>query len=99
MKNELLKEKILEQGGRVIERDTQNVDRKLEKAFAICVKTDEDKALFPIKVYEVTLSKTDYVGVIDENGEKCLYPSDFFVYLDLSIKTSRLLKKAVTLSV
>lgn len=98
MNQELLKEKILRQGGRVFERKVQNIENKTEKAFAICVKSDDEKVLFPLKVYEVTLSKTDYVGVIDENGEKSIYPSDFFVYLDLSPKTSRLLRRAVTLS-
>ncbi|MDQ3635565.1 MAG: hypothetical protein M3405_13805 [Acidobacteriota bacterium] len=96
MKNDLLKKKILRQGGRVFEYDKSGIDK--QKAFAICVKADETDALIPLKVYEVVLSKTDYVGVIDENGEKFICPSNCFVFLDLSKKTSQLLKRAVTLT-
>ena len=95
MKSEILKEKLLKQGGRVFERETQNFDK--ETAFAICVKADEEEALLPLKVYEVTLSKTEYVGVVDENGEKAIYPANFFVFLDLTPNVSRLIKKAVEL--
>ena len=94
MKSEILKEKLLKQGGRVFEREAQKFDK--ETAFAICVKTDED-ALLALKVYEVTLSKTEYVGVVDENGEKTVYPANFFVFLDLTPNVSRLIKKAVEL--
>lgn len=93
MKNEILKEKLLNQGGRVFEREAQNFDK--ETAFAICVKADD--ALLPLKVYEVTLSKTEYVGIVDENGEKAIYPANFFVFLDLTPNVSRLIKKAVEL--
>lgn len=98
MNNDLLKEKILQQGGRIFDYDKSDLDEKHGKAFAICVKADETDALIPLKVYEVVLSKTDYVGVIDENGEKFICPSNFFVFLDLSKKTSQLLKRAVTLT-
>ncbi len=95
---DLLRENIFQQGGRVFDYDKSKIDKKIEKAFAICVKADETDALIPLKVYEVVLSKTDYVGVIDENGEKFICPSNCFVFLDLSKKTSQLLKRAVTLT-
>jgi hypothetical protein len=95
MKSEILKEKLQKQGGRVFERETQNFEK--ETAFAICVKSDEEELLVPLKVYEVTLSKTEYVGVIDENGEKAIYPANFFVLLDLTPNVSRLIKEAVEL--
>ncbi len=94
MKKEILKEKIIETGGRVFEYDLQDGARKSEKAIVICVKTDDEKLLVPRKVYEVNLSKTGYVGVVDENGEKTIYPADFFVFLELSPKASRLVTKA-----
>lgn len=96
MKN--LKEKIIGDGGRAFEYDLQTVNRKSRKAFVICVKTDDEKLLIPRKVYEVSISNTDYVGVIDETGEKCIYPADFFVFLDLSPKASRLVTRAAALS-
>lgn len=95
MNNEILREKLQKQGGRVFEREAQHFDK--ETAFAICVKSDEEELLVPLKVYEVTLSKTDYVGVVDENGEKAIYPANFFVFLDLTPNVSRLIKKAVEL--
>ncbi len=73
-------------------------ERENKKAFVICIKTDDEKLLIPRKVYEVNVSKTDYVGVIDETGEKAVYPVDFFVFLELSPKASRLLTRAVTVS-
>lgn len=80
MKTESLSEKIIESGGRVFEYDLLNFERKNEKAFVICVKTDDEKLLVPRKVYEVNVSKTDYVGVVDETGKKSIYPADFFVF-------------------
>lgn len=97
MNNELLKEKILKQGGRVFDREIISGETNYEKTFAICVKADEN-VLIPLKVYEVTLSKTDYVGIISENGEKFIYPSDYFVLLDLSPKASQILKRVTALS-
>lgn len=95
MKSEILREKLLKQGGRVFERETQKFDK--ETAFAICVKSDEEELLMPLKVYEVTLSKTEYVGVVDENGEKAIYPANFFVFLELTPNVSQLIKQAVEL--
>ncbi len=86
MKTESLREKITKSGGRVFEYNLQNFERKSEKAFVICVRTDDEKLLVPRKVYEVSISKTDYVGVVDETGEKSIYPADFFVFFYLRLK-------------
>jgi hypothetical protein len=98
MISEVLKEKLEKQGGRVFERELSSLKNKVEKTFAICVETDEEDYLERLKVYEVTLSKTDYVGVINKHGEKLIYPANCFVYLDLPPKISRLLEQTVALS-
>jgi hypothetical protein len=98
MISELLKEKLEKQGGRVFERELSNLQNKAEKAFAICIETDDENLLERLKVYEVILSKTDYVGVTDKHGEKLICPANCFVYLDLPPKISRLLEQTVILS-
>ncbi len=45
--------------------------------WAICVTSDED-ALIPLKLYRIKYSKTGYVSVVDEEGEK-LCPASWFV--------------------
>lgn len=51
--------------------------------FAVCIKTDDEKLLFPKKVYKVKL-RGNRVRVIDEEGEVAIYPKDFFLVLSLS---------------
>lgn len=46
--------------------------------WAICVTTDED-ALIPLKLYRIKYSKTGYVSVVDEEGEKLVCPASWFV--------------------
>lgn len=68
MNGEILRENLLKQDGRIFERDARKFDK--ETAFAICIKSDEENLLMPLKVYEVTLSKTEYVGVVGENKKE-----------------------------
>jgi hypothetical protein len=98
MISELLKEKFEKQGGRIFERELSSLKNKAEKNFAICVEPDDEGSLERLKVYEVTLSKTDYVGVTDKYGEKLICPANCFVYLDLPPKISRLLEQTNALS-
>ncbi len=98
MISDLLKKRIKNQGGRVFERDFLKTKNSPEKAFAICVEIDDEDSLERLKVYEVSLSKTDYVGVIGKHGEKLVYPAKCFIYLDLTPKISQLLEQTVALS-
>ena len=45
--------------------------------WAICVTSDED-ALIPLKLYRIKCSKTGYVSVVDEEGEKLVCPASWF---------------------
>jgi len=53
--------------------------------WAICV-TDEDDALIPLKLYEVKVSKTGYVSVTDEEGERVVCPAHWFIPVRLAPK-------------
>lgn len=46
--------------------------------WAICV-TSHEAALIPLKLYRIKYSKTGYVSVVDEEGEKLVCPSSWFV--------------------
>ena len=51
--------------------------------WAICVTSDED-ALIPLKLYRIKYSKTGYVSVVDEEGEKLVCPENWFVAVRLA---------------
>jgi hypothetical protein len=50
----------------------------IQREWAICVTSDED-ALIPLKLYRIKYSKTGYVSVVDEEGEKLVCPASWFV--------------------
>jgi len=55
--------------------------------FAICVNTDDSDLLTPRMIYEIlpdeSATKSNYLRVIDNEGEDYLYPADYFVLVDL----------------
>ena len=55
--------------------------------FVLCVKSDEDSDVLVRKVYEVLPDETaagrGYLRVVDESGEDYLYPSAYFVTIQL----------------
>jgi hypothetical protein len=57
--------------------------------WAICV-TDEDDALIPLKLYEVKVSKTGYVSVTDEEGERVVCPAHWFIPVRLAPKVRQI---------
>jgi len=61
--------------------------RKQEPRFAICINTDDPDLLTPRMVYEVVpdenAAKSNYIRVIDNEGEDYLYPASYFVSVDL----------------
>jgi hypothetical protein len=54
--------------------------------FAICINTDDPDLLTPRMVYEIlpdeSAAKSNYVRVIDNEGEDYLYPADYFVFVE-----------------
>jgi len=53
-----------------------------QELFAVCLETDDPEFLIPFKIYRIKL-RGEYVSVIDEIGESAVYPSSFFLPLQL----------------
>ncbi len=64
-----------------------------QEIFAVCLETDDRELLIPFKVYRVK-SRGEYVCVIDETGESAVYPSSFFLPLQLPPETANVLSTA-----
>ncbi len=66
--------------------------------YAVCIQTDDVDLLTPRKIYQVlpdpSAVKSNYIRVIDNEGEDYLYPAEYFMFLDLPKKIKRALKKA-----
>lgn len=54
--------------------------------FAICINTDDPDLVTPRMVYQVlpdaSAAKSDYIRVLDNEGEDYLYPASYFVLVD-----------------
>jgi len=61
-------------------------DQLTKPRFAICVHTDDPDLLTPRMIYEVvpddSAAKSNYIRVIDNEGEDYLYPADYFLLVD-----------------
>lgn len=67
-----------------------------QKVWAVCVDTDDEELLVPLKLYQVEIVSTSKrVRVIDEAGEMTLAPKEFFLPLTVPQQVEqRLLKVA-----
>ncbi|MBX3279672.1 MAG: hypothetical protein KF868_16840 [Acidobacteria bacterium] len=66
-------------------------DRKVRKSqFAICIASDNADLLTPRRIYEVlpdeSAARSNYVRVIDNEGEDYLYPASSFVFVDFTLE-------------
>jgi len=61
-------------------------NKKSNPQFAICIHTDDPDLLTPRMIYEVlpdeSAAKSNYIRVIDNEGEDYLYPADYFVFVN-----------------
>ena len=61
-------------------------NQKSKPQFAICITTDDPDLLTPRMIYEVlpdeSAAKSNYLRVIDNEGEDYLYPANYFVSLN-----------------
>jgi hypothetical protein len=73
--------------------------QKPKLQFAICINTNDPDLLTPRMVYQVlpdeSAAKSNYVRVIDNEGEDYLYPADYFIFIDLPPKLFLFLKEKV----
>ena len=63
--------------------------------FAICVQSDDADLLTPRMIYQVlpdeSAAKSNYIRVIDNEGEDYLYPADYFIFVDFPREIERAL--------
>ncbi|MDT4896257.1 MAG: hypothetical protein QOH25_1334 [Acidobacteriota bacterium] len=66
--------------------------------FAICIQTNDVDLLTPRMVYQIlpdeSAAKSDYVRVIDNEGEDYLYPANYFILVNLPREVERALLRA-----
>lgn len=66
--------------------------------FAVCVRTDDPDLLTPRMLYQVlpdeSAGRSNYVRIIDNEGEDYLYPAEYFMFLDLPREVERALLRA-----
>ncbi len=55
--------------------------------FAVCIRSDDAVLLTPRMIYQVlpdeSAAKSNYVRVIDNDGEDYLYPAEYLMFLNL----------------
>ena len=68
---------------------------KHERKFAICIKSDDPDLLTPRKIYEVlpdpSAGKSDFIRMIDNEGEDYLYPASCFIFVKLPDEVEKVL--------
>jgi len=64
-----------------------------QAGFAVCIHSDDEKLLIPMKIYQVQARGKD-VRVIDEEGEAAIYPGSFFMPLKLAPALEEALSQA-----
>jgi hypothetical protein len=69
-----------------------------EPRLAVCISSDDSDLLTPRRIYQVlpdeTAAKSNYIRVIDNEGEDYLYPADYFLFVDLPRKVELAILKA-----
>ena len=72
--------------------------RKSAPRFALCVNTDDPDILTPRRIYQVlpdeSAAKSDYIRVIDNEGEDYLYPATYFILVEFPPAVRRALLRS-----
>ena len=60
----------------------------MSNRFAVCIFAEKEMLINPRKVYQVLADKSaersDYIRIIDDEGEDYLYPQKYFVVVPVS---------------
>ena len=71
---------------------------KAAAKFAVCIQTDDADLLTPRMIYQVlpdeSAAKSNYIRVVDNEGEDYLYPAAYFMFIDLPQEIERALSQA-----
>lgn len=72
--------------------------KRTTSQFAICINSDDPDLLTPRRIYQVlpdeSAARSDYIRVIDNEGEDYLYPAECFIFVDFSPAAERALLRA-----
>ncbi len=72
---------------------------KFESKFAICISAEEDSLLTPRRIYQVLADekadRSDYVRVVDDEGEDYLYPKKNFIFMPFPKEVEKALLQTV----
>ena len=67
--------------------------------FAICVFASENSLLTPRKIYQVLpdekAERSDFIRIIDDEGEDYLYPQKYFVFVPFSQEVEKALLQTI----
>ncbi len=67
-----------------------------EHRYAVCIKSDDSDLLTPRKIYEVlsdpSAEKSDFIRVVDDEGEDYLYPASYFVFVSFPAEVEKILQ-------
>jgi hypothetical protein len=71
---------------------------KTATKFAVCIQSDDADLLTPRMIYQVlpdeSAAKSNYIRVVDNEGEDYIYPAEYFIFLDLPQEIERALLRA-----
>ena len=66
--------------------------------FVVCIASDDPDMLTPRRIYQVLpdqdAAKSNYIRVIDNEGEDYLYPAKYFLSIELPRKIEQAMMKA-----
>lgn len=66
--------------------------------FVICIHSNDADLLTPRMIYQVlpdeSAAKSNYIRVIDNEGEDYLYPAEYFIFVDFPREIERALLRA-----
>ena len=69
--------------------------KKPKSHFAICINSDDPNLLTPRRIYQVLpdedAARSNYIRVIDNEGEDYLYLAEYFIFVDFSPEIERAL--------
>ena len=71
--------------------------KTLAPRLAVCIQSDDPDLLTPRMIYQIlpdaSAAQSDYVRVIDNEGEDYLYPAKYFIFVELPNEVQRALVK------
>lgn len=76
-----------------------NLAQQETHQFAICIRTPDSDMLTPRKIYQVlpdeSAARSNFIRVIDNEGEDYLYPASCFVFVEFSPEIEQAVLSAI----